>query len=338
MVYDSGSESNDDEYTTSMKEAGEGRWTREEHQSFLKAIQLYGREWKLVQTAVKTRTSSQIRSHAQKYYQKCAKAEPTRFLSGACEDAFLILEMCERVLNTLKQKRDDILLRDSGSSRASSCGDDVMVHHETISSSMVVIDNIELQLNQTMTLASLAARNSMAGDGTFARDPSTLEDDELIALEVLCAGSKRSTSPEPSEVVLEAQLYGSGLVTMTLSSGTTVPMTLACDRLMLDDHHSAHHATSRNRAETITTTTSENMETASTANGWEGLEDNPMAVKMTNAFEYGFLNCRQAPPNTTNQEEGNDSTLSRKRPVPVPMDPTLYETNMQQYRKRLKPL
>lgn len=43
MLYDSGSESNDDE---SVKESGEGqgRWTIEEHQSFLAAIKIFGRE------------------------------------------------------------------------------------------------------------------------------------------------------------------------------------------------------------------------------------------------------------------------------------------------------
>lgn len=43
-----------------------GRWTNEEHQKFLEAIELYGRDWKKVQNYVGTRTSTQARSHAQK--------------------------------------------------------------------------------------------------------------------------------------------------------------------------------------------------------------------------------------------------------------------------------
>ncbi|CAG9317768.1 unnamed protein product [Blepharisma stoltei] len=50
-----------------------GRWTYEEHQRFLKAIELYGKNWKKVEEHVVTRTGAQIRSHAQKYFIKIEK-------------------------------------------------------------------------------------------------------------------------------------------------------------------------------------------------------------------------------------------------------------------------
>ena len=50
-----------------------GRWTREEHEAFLLALQLYGKEWKKVAAKVKTRTVVQTRTHAQKYFQKLQK-------------------------------------------------------------------------------------------------------------------------------------------------------------------------------------------------------------------------------------------------------------------------
>ena len=50
-----------------------GRWTKEEHESFLSALQLYGKEWKKVAARVKTRTVVQTRTHAQKYFQKLQK-------------------------------------------------------------------------------------------------------------------------------------------------------------------------------------------------------------------------------------------------------------------------
>jgi SHAQKYF class myb-like DNA-binding protein len=58
-------------------EAGQehtGRWTKEEHESFLSALQMYGKEWKKVAAKVKTRTVVQTRTHAQKYFQKLQKA------------------------------------------------------------------------------------------------------------------------------------------------------------------------------------------------------------------------------------------------------------------------
>ena len=45
-----------------------GRWTEEEHNKFIYAIQLYGKDWRRVQNCVGTRTTLQIRSHAQKYF------------------------------------------------------------------------------------------------------------------------------------------------------------------------------------------------------------------------------------------------------------------------------
>jgi SHAQKYF class myb-like DNA-binding protein len=41
-----------------------GRWKKDEHFRFLKALKIHGKEWRRVQDYVKTRTSTQARSHA----------------------------------------------------------------------------------------------------------------------------------------------------------------------------------------------------------------------------------------------------------------------------------
>ena len=51
-----------------------GRWTSDEHQLFLNGLDSYGKEWKKIAELIKTRTVVQIRTHAQKYFQKVAKA------------------------------------------------------------------------------------------------------------------------------------------------------------------------------------------------------------------------------------------------------------------------
>jgi SHAQKYF class myb-like DNA-binding protein len=51
----------------------QGRWTKEEHFRFLEALKLYGKEWRSVQLHVCTRTSTQARSHAQKFFVKIDK-------------------------------------------------------------------------------------------------------------------------------------------------------------------------------------------------------------------------------------------------------------------------
>jgi SHAQKYF class myb-like DNA-binding protein len=48
----------------------EGRWTAEEHFRFIEALILYGKEWRQVQEHVRTRSSTQARSHAQKFFVK----------------------------------------------------------------------------------------------------------------------------------------------------------------------------------------------------------------------------------------------------------------------------
>eukprot|EP00559_Dactyliosolen_fragilissimus_P008406 CAMPEP_0184863892 /NCGR_PEP_ID=MMETSP0580-20130426/12977_1 /TAXON_ID=1118495 /ORGANISM="Dactyliosolen fragilissimus" /LENGTH=298 /DNA_ID=CAMNT_0027362475 /DNA_START=350 /DNA_END=1247 /DNA_ORIENTATION=+ len=52
-----------------------GRWTKEEHEEFLAGLKVFGREWKKVAQRIPTRTSAQIRSHAQKYFAKLARDE-----------------------------------------------------------------------------------------------------------------------------------------------------------------------------------------------------------------------------------------------------------------------
>ena len=56
--------------TSQKKGQSSGRWTREEHQAFLEGLTECGREWKKVALRIPTRTSAQIRSHAQKYFAK----------------------------------------------------------------------------------------------------------------------------------------------------------------------------------------------------------------------------------------------------------------------------
>lgn len=57
------------------KNSSSGRWTNAEHVAFLAGLKIHGREWKKVAQNIPTRTSAQIRSHAQKYFAKLARDE-----------------------------------------------------------------------------------------------------------------------------------------------------------------------------------------------------------------------------------------------------------------------
>jgi len=57
-----------------------GRWKPIEHQKFLEAIIIHGNDWKSVQKYIKLRSTTQARSHAQKYLlnlRKKLKIKPT---------------------------------------------------------------------------------------------------------------------------------------------------------------------------------------------------------------------------------------------------------------------
>ena len=102
-----------------------GRWTAEEHSAFLVGLRAYGREWKKVAQQIKTRTSAQIRSHAQKYFAKLAKDGEHAALSsygitsvsvgaaaGGIEDKIdeMILRLTKRQAELLERNRRGPLL------------------------------------------------------------------------------------------------------------------------------------------------------------------------------------------------------------------------------------
>jgi SHAQKYF class myb-like DNA-binding protein len=70
-------------HAASKKEgATSGRWTASEHAAFLRGLALYGREWKRVAADIPTRSASQVRSHAQKYFAKLQKDEEDEWIDN----------------------------------------------------------------------------------------------------------------------------------------------------------------------------------------------------------------------------------------------------------------
>ena len=59
-----------------------GRWTAAEHDAFLDGMRLHGREWRKIVQLIPTRTSAQIRSHAQKHFAKASQEKKRALKSG----------------------------------------------------------------------------------------------------------------------------------------------------------------------------------------------------------------------------------------------------------------
>jgi SHAQKYF class myb-like DNA-binding protein len=79
-----------------------GRWLQEEHQKFIEAMFLFGNEWKKVQEHIKTRSSTQARSHAQKFFIRLRK----KFLEDYGEDGVKVGKINsrnEKLINLIKE-------------------------------------------------------------------------------------------------------------------------------------------------------------------------------------------------------------------------------------------
>jgi SHAQKYF class myb-like DNA-binding protein len=63
-----------------------GRWTADEHERFLEGFRIHGHKWKRVQQVVRSRSVTQVRTHAQKYLLKVAKLKAEKKQSGKSVD------------------------------------------------------------------------------------------------------------------------------------------------------------------------------------------------------------------------------------------------------------
>jgi SHAQKYF class myb-like DNA-binding protein len=52
-----------------------GKWTSKEHLLYIEGLLLYGRDFKKIQKHIKTRNTTQIRTHDQKYSKKLRNFE-----------------------------------------------------------------------------------------------------------------------------------------------------------------------------------------------------------------------------------------------------------------------
>ncbi|TMW68741.1 hypothetical protein Poli38472_006209 [Pythium oligandrum] len=73
-----------DQEDQSMDSIRGGRWSADEHERFLAGFRIHGHKWKRVQQVVRTRSVTQVRTHAQKYLLKLAKMKAEK--KGGDED------------------------------------------------------------------------------------------------------------------------------------------------------------------------------------------------------------------------------------------------------------
>jgi SHAQKYF class myb-like DNA-binding protein len=85
----------------------EGRWSLEEHRKFIEAIAEYRKNWKNIQMYIGTRSSSQVRSHAQKFLLKLKMSEnPNLNLDFKTKEIKNLNDVIEEIINR-KQNNDE---------------------------------------------------------------------------------------------------------------------------------------------------------------------------------------------------------------------------------------
>jgi len=61
-----------------------GRWSAQEHNMFLNGLKIHGKGWKKIAEMIQTRNVVQVRTHAQKYFQKLERCKQQQLMnSGA---------------------------------------------------------------------------------------------------------------------------------------------------------------------------------------------------------------------------------------------------------------
>ena len=93
-----------EEITDSDKIFNHGRWTEEEHNKFLIAISKYGKKWKKIEEYIGTRSSTQARSHAQKYFNKITEESLEVSKKNIYEISVINRKKDENSLNKIDQQ------------------------------------------------------------------------------------------------------------------------------------------------------------------------------------------------------------------------------------------
>lgn len=82
-----------------------GRWTEHEHSVFLEGLEKHGKQWKTIAGMIGTRTVVQVRTHAQKYFQKMERKQIASISSSSSIDSTRPLD---KVTFTKRKSLSDI--------------------------------------------------------------------------------------------------------------------------------------------------------------------------------------------------------------------------------------
>ena len=89
-----------------------GRWHLSEHKRFLEAIIKFGNDWKMVEKYIGTRTSSQARSHAQKFFIKLKEEQKKSKISNDIDYSNSTIKSFHDALQSMTQEKKENIIKE----------------------------------------------------------------------------------------------------------------------------------------------------------------------------------------------------------------------------------
>ena len=89
-----------------------GRWHLSEHKKFLEAIIKFGNDWKRVEKHIGTRSSSQARSHAQKFFIKLKEEQKNLKISNEIDYSNSTIKSFHYALQSMTQEKKDNIIKE----------------------------------------------------------------------------------------------------------------------------------------------------------------------------------------------------------------------------------
>ena len=86
----------------------QGRWTDEEHEKFLEGMRLFGKDWRRIEEYIATRSCAQIRSHAQKYFNRLQRDLAKGIKRPDADEATILLGKKKRKHSAEGSKRSQM--------------------------------------------------------------------------------------------------------------------------------------------------------------------------------------------------------------------------------------
>lgn len=166
---------------------GAGRWTKEEHQRFIEGVKKFGKNWKQVEEYVGTRTGAQVRSHAQKFFNKLEKEQSLHHDGSQ-------IELSPQVKESLR-KMSETSISTNHSLNEEGHNDFRMEEIPPLSTNMIPVSlkplvqqstlespiNVGLAFQESMSVPSGSPKMTpFAETSTFRRNPRKMSEDVIV--------------------------------------------------------------------------------------------------------------------------------------------------------------